>query len=76
MDRVHPYTEAAIPETMFEVCWCRLKAEEVRTTGENLTSASAKQTMKDIARVWDQMADDLEKRLSKQSEKAWPERWL
>jgi hypothetical protein len=53
-----------MPETMFEVCWWRLKAEEVRTTAQDFRSASAKQSMEDVARTWDRMANDLEKRLS------------
>ena len=42
-----------------------MKAEEVRTTAEGFSTISAKLTMEDVARTWDQMADDLERRLSK-----------
>ena len=63
-----------MPETMYNVCRWRLMAEEVRTTSEGFSMTSAKQTMEHVACVWDRMADDLEERLSKRSERAWPER--
>jgi hypothetical protein len=48
-----------MPETMAEVCWWRLMAEEVRTRAEDFSSPSAKTTMFNVAAAWDRMADDL-----------------
>ena len=42
----------------------RLKAEEVRTQAEALSSADARDTMKTVAETWDQIAEDLERRLA------------
>jgi hypothetical protein len=47
-------------ETMAEVCWWRLMAEEVRTQAEDFSSPSAKAAMLDVAATWDRMADNLE----------------
>jgi hypothetical protein len=58
-----------MPETMAEVCWWRLMAEEVRTQAEDFSSPSAKTTMLDVAATWDRMADDLEGHLARQSER-------
>jgi hypothetical protein len=58
-----------MPETMAEVCWWRLMAEEVRTQAEDISSASAKTTMLDVAASWDRMADNLERHLTRQSER-------
>jgi hypothetical protein len=58
-----------MPETMAEVCWWRLLAEEVRTQAEDFSSASAKTTMLGVAATWDRMADNLERRLTRQSER-------
>jgi hypothetical protein len=52
--------------TVEQACWWRLKAEEVRTQAEALSSAEAKDTMETVAETWDQMAEDLERRLAKQ----------
>ena len=49
---------------MEQACWWRLKAEEVRTHAEALSAAEAKDTMKTVAETWDQMAEDLERRLA------------
>ena len=53
-----------MPETMAEVCWWRLMAEEVRTQAEDFSSASTKTTMLDVAATWDRMADNLERHLT------------
>lgn len=58
-----------MPETMADVCWWRLMAEEVRTQAEDFSSASAKTTMLGVAATWDRMADDLERHLARQSER-------
>jgi hypothetical protein len=58
-----------MPETMAEVCWWRLMAEEVRTQAEDFSSPSAKTTMFNVAAAWDRMADDLEGHLARQSER-------
>ncbi|MGA8759004.1 MAG: hypothetical protein WB611_22365 [Stellaceae bacterium] len=38
-------------------------AEEIRTEAEDFSTASAKETLQAVAQVWDQMAENLEKRL-------------
>jgi hypothetical protein len=53
-------------ETMAEVCWWRLMAEEVRTQAEDFSSPSAKAAMLDVAATWDRMADNLETWLDKE----------
>jgi hypothetical protein len=58
-----------MPETMAEVCWWRLMAEEVRTQAEDFSSPSAKTTMLNVAATWDRMADNLERLLAGQSER-------
>jgi hypothetical protein len=58
-----------MPETMADVCWWRLMAEEVRTQAEDFSSPSAKTTMFNVAAAWDRMADDLEWHLARQSER-------
>jgi hypothetical protein len=50
-------------ETMEQVCWWRLKAEEVRTEADGFASDPAKETMHTVAQTWDRMAQDLERRL-------------
>ena len=54
--------------TVEQACWWRLKAEEVRTQAEALSSTEAKDTMKTVAETWDQMAEDLERRLARQGQ--------
>jgi hypothetical protein len=56
---------SANKETIGEACWWRLKAEEVRTQAEALSSAEARETMKTVAETWEQMAKDLERRLAR-----------
>ena len=51
--------------TVEQACSWRLKAEEVRTQAEALSSAEARNTMKTVAETWDQMAEDLERRLAR-----------
>jgi hypothetical protein len=48
---------SANEETIEQACWWRLKAEEVRTQAEALSSAEARETMKTVAHTWDQMAE-------------------
>jgi hypothetical protein len=48
---------------MEQVCWWRLKAEEVRTEADGFASDPAKETMHTVAQTWDRMAQDLERRL-------------
>jgi hypothetical protein len=48
-------------ETMAQVCWWRLRAEEVRTEADGFSSRAAKEMMLDVARSWDRMADNLER---------------
>jgi hypothetical protein len=58
-----------MPETMADVCWWRLIAEEVRTEADDFSSPSAKATMFDVAATWDRMADNLERNLARQFER-------
>ena len=51
--------------TMEQACCWRLRAEEVRAQAEALSSAEARDTMKRVAETWDQMAEDLERRLTR-----------
>jgi hypothetical protein len=55
-----------MPETMAQICEWHLRAEEVRTEADGFSSRSAKEMMRDVARTWDRMADDLETRLNKE----------
>jgi hypothetical protein len=57
-------------ETMEQVCWWRLMAEEVRTEADGLGSDAATEAMGQVASSYDQMAESLERRLSASSE-AW-----
>jgi hypothetical protein len=59
---------SANKETIQQACWWRLKAEEVRTQSEALSCAEARDTMKTVAEAWDQMAEDLERRLGRNSQ--------
>jgi hypothetical protein len=54
-----------MPETMAQICEWRLRAEEIRTKADGFFSTSAKEAVHDAARMWDHMADDLEKRVSR-----------
>jgi hypothetical protein len=61
----------AMPEargTMAQACWWRLVAEEIRTEAENFGSESAKETMEMAARGWEQLAEELEDRLARNSD--------
>ena len=51
-------------ETMEQVCWWRLRAEEIRAKADQFTSLSARETMSAVALSYDRMAEDLEKRLA------------
>jgi hypothetical protein len=51
-------------ETMERACWWRLMAEGIRTEADELTSESAKETMANVALTYEQMAEDLERRLA------------
>ena len=50
-------------ETMEQVCWWRLTAEELRAEAEEFASKSARETMGLVALSYDRLAEDLEKRL-------------
>lgn len=50
-------------ETMEQVCWWRLRAEELRTEAEEFASDAARETMAQVAQSYDRLAEDLEKRL-------------
>jgi hypothetical protein len=57
-------TRRGLQETMDQVCWWRLMAEETRTQGDQFASADAKETMAQVAMSYDRLADDLERRLA------------
>jgi hypothetical protein len=54
-------------ETMATACWWRLKAEEIRAEYADFACSSARKTMADIARCYDNMAAHLEYRLAKEA---------
>jgi hypothetical protein len=60
---VNPTTRRAL-ETMEQVCWWRLMAEEIRAEADEFASQAGKETMAQVAICYDRMADDLEKRLA------------
>jgi hypothetical protein len=51
-------------ETMEQVCWWRLTAEEIRAEAEMFSSKAARETMAQVALSYDRLAEDLEKRLA------------
>jgi hypothetical protein len=55
------------PGTMAQACWWRLVAEEIRTEADNFGSEAAKETMEMAARGWEQLAEELEHRLARNS---------
>jgi hypothetical protein len=61
----HPSENGGSRDTMARACWWRLKAEEARAEGEAFSSPSARETMQIVARAWDSMAEDLERRLAR-----------
>jgi hypothetical protein len=56
---------STMPETIGEVCWYRLRAEEVRTEADGFSSPPARATMYYVAETWDLLAENLERRSSK-----------
>jgi len=52
---------------MAQACRWRLLAEEIRTEADNFASESAKETMEMAARGWEQLAEELEHRLARNS---------
>ena len=58
---------AETPATMAQACWWRLVAEEIRTEAESFGSEAAKETMEMAARGWEQLAEELEHRLARNS---------
>ena len=57
--------QVVITDTMAQVCWWRLMAEEVRAEADGFASTSAKETMEIVAQTWDSMAENLERWLAK-----------
>jgi hypothetical protein len=51
-------------ESMEQVCWWRLRAEEIRAKADQFASVPARNTMSAVALSYDEMAEDLEKRLA------------
>ena len=54
--------------TMAQACWWRLVAEEIRTEADDFGSEAAKETMEMAARSWEQLAEELEDRLARNSD--------
>ena len=48
---------------MEQVSWWRLMAEEVRTDADEMSCTSAREMMGSVAATYDQLADNLERRL-------------
>ena len=61
----HGLGRAEIPATMAQACWWRLLAEEIRTEADSFASETAKETMEVAARGWEQLAEELEHRLTR-----------
>ena len=59
---------AETPATMAQACWWRLLAEELRTEADSFGSEAAKETMEMAARGWEQLAEELERRLARNSD--------
>jgi hypothetical protein len=57
------------PATMAQACWWRLLAEEIRTEADSFGSETAKETMEIAARGWEQLAEELEHRLARNSDR-------
>jgi hypothetical protein len=57
-------TSRRMGETMAQVLWWRLMAEETRAKADHFSSDAAKETMARVAMSYDRLADDLEKRLA------------
>ena len=60
--------EAETRGTMAQACWWRLVAEEIRTEADDFGSDAARETMEMAARSWEQMAEELEDRLARNSD--------
>ena len=56
-------------ETMEQVSWWRLMAEEVRTDADEMCSTSAKEMMRSVAATYDRLAENLERRLGSGSDR-------
>ena len=63
-DLVSPPALQGTRETMEQVCWWRLMAEEILAEADQFASETAKETMVLVARSYERLADDLEKRLA------------
>jgi hypothetical protein len=71
LNRVGAIASAGTAETggtMAQACWWRLVAEEIRTEADNFSSEAAKETMEMAARGWEQLAEELEHRLARNSD--------
>jgi hypothetical protein len=53
---------------MEQVSWWRLMAEEVRTDADEMSCTDAKEMMSSVAATYDQLADNLERRLGSGSD--------
>jgi hypothetical protein len=53
---------------MAQACRWRLLVEEIRMEADNFNSESAKETMEMAAKGWEQLAEELERRLARSSD--------
>ncbi len=58
-----------MPERSKQIEQWRRRAEEIRTVAENFVVPSAKDTMLKLARTYERLAGDLERRLRQSDEK-------
>jgi hypothetical protein len=56
------------PETMEQVSWWRLMAEEVRTDADEMSCTSAKEMMDSVSATYDRLAENLERQLTNRSD--------
>lgn len=62
------FGRAEARKSMAQACWWRLVAEEIRTEADNFGSEAAKETLEIAARSWEQLAEELEHRLARESD--------
>jgi hypothetical protein len=67
-DAIASWGAAETRGTMAQACWWRLVAEEIRTEADDFGSEAARETMEMAARSWEQMAEELEDRLARNSD--------
>ena len=64
-----PLARPKTAETMEQVSWWRLMAEEVRADADEMSCTSAREMMGSVAATYDRLAENLERRLGSGSER-------